>query len=77
MASLSLVLIEHAGAYSKLLETIETPLRIHLQLFVPAVLSIKNQCSMCASRAFWGIKCTTVQHRLVFCMCACIYALSG
>ena len=38
-ASLSRVLVQKAGAYSKLLDTIEMPL--HLQLLVPAFRSIK------------------------------------
>ena len=35
-ASLSPILVEQAGAYSKPLETIEAPLHKHLQLLVPA-----------------------------------------
>ena len=44
-ASLSPILVEQAGAYSKPLVTIEAPLHVHLQLLVPAFLFIKNQHS--------------------------------
>ena len=49
-ASLSPILVEQAGAYSKPLVTIEVSLHVHLQLLVPAFLFVKNQhsshCSM-------------------------------
>ena len=41
--SLTTILVEQAGAYSKPLVTIEAPLHVHLQLLVPAFLFIKNQ----------------------------------
>ena len=44
-ASLSPILVEQAGAYSKPLVTIEAPLRVHLQLLVPAFLFVKKQHS--------------------------------
>ena len=45
-ASLSPILVEQAGAYSKPLVTIEAPLHVHLlQLLVPAFLFVKNQHS--------------------------------
>lgn len=43
--SLTPILVEQAGAYSKPLVTIEAPLHVHLQLFVPAILYVKNQHS--------------------------------
>ena len=44
-ASLSPILVEQAGAYSKPLVTIEAPLHVHLQLLVPACYLVKNQHS--------------------------------
>ena len=44
-ASLSPILVEQAGAYSKPLVTIEAPLHVQLQLLVPAFLFVKNQHS--------------------------------
>ena len=44
-ASLSPILVEKAGAYSKTLVTIEVPLHVQLQLLVTAYLSNKNQHS--------------------------------
>ena len=44
-ASLSPILVEQAGAYSKPLVTIEAPLHVHLQLLVPASYLVKNQHS--------------------------------
>ena len=37
-ASLSPILVEQAGAYSKPLVTIQAPLHVHLQLLVPTFL---------------------------------------
>ena len=41
-ASFSFVLVKQVGAYCKVLKMIETPLRIHLQLLVPAFISSTN-----------------------------------
>ena len=40
--SMKTLILNKVGANSKPLGTIEMPLRVHLQLFVPTFLSIKN-----------------------------------
>ena len=71
-ASLSYVLVEQVGAYSKQLETIEMSLRVYLQLLVPAFLSMKFQQTSHSSMhlgLFLFTKCVTMRYRLVFYVC--------